>query len=105
MAKAVSEALAPGRVLLTSSDFFGTLAAAGGLFMLDRSQHLKLFLTGSGDSQEDADAVLSDKRVQEELDRHPVKTERLFKAVRRVSHFKFNSAQEDQFLYLFGRYR
>jgi len=30
--------------------------------MLDRAQHLKLFLTGSGDSQKDVDAVLSDHR-------------------------------------------
>jgi hypothetical protein len=73
--------------------------------MLDRSQHLKLFLTGSGDSQEDAAVVVSDKRVQKELNRHPLNTERLFKAVRRVSHFRFNSSQEDEFVFLFGRYR
>jgi hypothetical protein len=73
--------------------------------MLDRSQHLKLFLTGTGDTQEDTDVVLSDKRVQKELDRHPVNSERLLKAVRRVSHFEFNSYQEYQFLFLFGRYR
>jgi hypothetical protein len=73
--------------------------------MLDRHQHLKIFLTGSGDTQEDAEAVVSDKRVQKELDRHPIKSERLFKAVRRVSDFEFNSAQQDEFLFLFGRYR
>jgi hypothetical protein len=73
--------------------------------MLDRSQHLKLFLTGSGDSKEDADTVLSDKRVQKELNRHPVNWERLFKVVRRVSDFKFNSAQEHHFMWLFSRYR
>jgi hypothetical protein len=63
--------------------------------MLDRSQHLELFLTGSGDSREDAHAVLSDEWVQEELDRHPIKPERLFIAVSRVSHFKFTSSQEN----------
>ena len=73
--------------------------------MLDRPQHLKLFLFGSGDSREDADAVVSDKRVQKELDRHPINASRLFKAIRRISQFKFNSSQEDEFLYLFGRYR
>jgi len=73
--------------------------------MLDRSQHLKLFLTSSGDNQEDVDVILSDTRVQKELDRHAVNWERLFKAVRRVSHFKFNSAQKDHFMWLFSRYR
>ena len=73
--------------------------------MLDRVQHLKLFLTGSGDSQEDADLVVSDWRVREELNRHPVKPKRLLTAVRRVSHFKFYSSLENQFCWLFGRYR
>jgi len=73
--------------------------------MLDRSQHLKLFLTGSGDSEEEAGIVLSDQWVQEELDRHPLNPERLLWVVRRVSHFAFSSAQEHQFFWLFGRYR
>jgi hypothetical protein len=74
--------------------------------MLDRSQHLKLFLSGSGDdSQEDIDVVLTDKRVQKELNRHPVNWERLFKAVRRASHFKFDSDQENHFKWVFGCYR
>jgi hypothetical protein len=73
--------------------------------MLDRSQHLKLFLVGSGDAQEDAANVAADKRVQKELYRHPLNWERLYKAVRRVSHFKFNPAQIDAFMQLFGRYR
>jgi hypothetical protein len=73
--------------------------------MLDRSQHLKLFLTGSGDSQADADAVVSDKWVQEELDRHPLNPERLFWVVRRISRFEFNPIQENQFWLVFGRYR
>jgi len=73
--------------------------------MLDRSQHLKLFLTGSGDSMEDADLVLSDEFVQDELDRHPVKPDRLFKAVRRASHWTELNSKEDQFLFVFGRYR
>jgi hypothetical protein len=73
--------------------------------MLDRSQHLKLFLVGSGDNQEDVDVVLSDKRIQKELVRHPVNAERLLKAVCRASHFKFNSAQENSFMWLFSRYR
>jgi hypothetical protein len=68
--------------------------------MLDRSHHLKLFLVGSGDTQEDADVVLSDKRVQKELDR--LNAERLLKAVRRVSRFEFTP---DLFLAVFGRYR
>jgi|SRR5215475_3227615 len=70
--------------------------------MLDRSQHLKLFLTGSGDTQEDVDLVLSDKQVQEELNRHPIDVRGLISAVRRVSHFGF---PEDQFFHLFSRYR
>jgi hypothetical protein len=73
--------------------------------MLDRSQHLKLFLSGSGDGQEDVDAVLADTRVQKQLNRHPVDWERLLKAVRRVSRFKFDSAQQNSFMHLFGRYR
>ena len=73
--------------------------------MLDRTQHMRLFLIGSGDNQEDVDVVLIDKRVQRELGRHPVNWERLYKAVRRVSHFKFDSAQENSFMHLFGRYR
>jgi len=73
--------------------------------MLDRQHHLKLFLTGCGDSQEDADAVAADKRVRKELDRHPLDSERLLKAVRRVSHFEFGPFQADEFLAVFGRYR
>ena len=73
--------------------------------MLDRPQHLKLFLTGSGDTQEDAEVVVSDKRVREELHRHPIKIDQLFKAVCRVSHFEFSSVQQAQFGRLFGRYR
>jgi hypothetical protein len=73
--------------------------------MLDRSQHLKLFLVGSGDNQEDAATVAADERVRKELNRHPLNWERLYKAVRRVSRFKFNSSQQDAFMQLFGRYR
>ena len=70
---------------------FGALPEADPV-MLDRSQHLKLFLIGSGDSQEDADLVVSDWWVREELNRHPVKPKRLLTAVRQVSHFKFYSS-------------
>jgi hypothetical protein len=87
--------------LLRSAAFRRILPA----LMLDRLQHLKLFLTGSGDSQEDADAVISDKRIQKELNKHPVNWKRLFKAVRRISHFEFSSAQQNSFMHLFGRYR
>ena len=80
----------------------GILGCQTQTLMLDRSQHLKLFLTGSGDNQEDIDVVLTDKRVQKELNRHPVNWERLFNAMRRVSHFKFNSAQEDHFMWVFS---
>jgi hypothetical protein len=73
--------------------------------MLDRPQHLKLFLTGSGDSQEDAATVAADERVRKELVRHPINVERLLRAVRRVSHFKFDSTQQNAFVQLFGRYR
>jgi hypothetical protein len=73
--------------------------------MLDRSQHLKLFLVGSGDDQEDVDVVLSDTRIQKELNRHPINWEKLFRAVRRVSHFKFNAAHQNSFMQVFGRYR
>lgn len=70
--------------------------------MLDRSQHLKLFLIGSGDTQKDADTVVSDKWVREELDRHPLNPERLLWVMRRVTQFR---VQENEFLKLFGRYR
>lgn len=73
--------------------------------MLDRSQHLKLFLTGSGVFSAVTETVISDKRVQKELDRHPVNAGRLFKTIRRLSRFKFSSSQEDDFLFLFGSYR
>jgi hypothetical protein len=53
--------------------------------MIDRSYHLKLFLAGSGDNQEDVDVILSDTLVQKELDRHPVNSDRLFKAVRYIT--------------------
>jgi hypothetical protein len=43
--------------------------------------------------------------VQDELERHPVKPERLFKAVCRASHWDELNSKEDQFLALFGRYR
>ena len=70
--------------------------------MLDRAQHLKLFLIGSGDSQKDVDTILSDQWVREELDRHPLNPKRLLWVMRRVSQFR---VQENQFLALFGRYR
>jgi hypothetical protein len=70
--------------------------------MLDRAQHLKLFLIGSGDSRKDAEAVVSDKWVREELDRHPLNPKRLLWVMRRVSDFR---VQENEFLHLFGRYR
>jgi hypothetical protein len=73
--------------------------------MLDREQHLKLFLSGSGDTEEDVAVVLSDVRVRKELDRQPVNAPRLFKAVRRVSHFSRLIGLEDQFMVVFGRYR
>jgi hypothetical protein len=66
--------------------------------MLDRSQHLKLFLIGSGDNQEDIDVVLTAKRVQKELNR-----QLLIGTGFRI--FKFNSAQEDHFMWVFSRYR
>ena len=73
--------------------------------MLDRKQHLRLFLIGSGDTPDDVAVVLGDKRVQKELVRHPIKWDRLYKAVNRVSLFEFNPAQQNAFMQLFGRYR
>jgi hypothetical protein len=70
--------------------------------MLDRAQHLKLFLIGSGDSQKDADRIVSDKWVREALNQHPLNPKRLLWVMRRVSQF---CVQEDEFLKLFGRYR
>lgn len=70
--------------------------------MLDRSQHLKLFLIGSGDSQKDADKIVSDKWVREELSQHPLNPERLLWVMRRVSQFAVN---KNQFFRVFGRYR
>ena len=73
--------------------------------MLDRSQHLRLFLTGSGDSQEDIVAVLSDTQVRQELNYHPINSERLLRAVREVTQFELSDTQRDTFRALFGRYR
>ena len=73
--------------------------------MMDRGQHLKMFLTGLGDSQEDARTVVTDAHVRKQLDRHPIKAYRLLKAIRHVSHFEFSPAQENEFVWLFGRYR
>jgi hypothetical protein len=72
--------------------------------MLDRLQHLELFLKGSGDNPEDTAAVVSNKRVQKEIYRHPLDSERLFKAVCRASNFEFSSHQTSEFVWLFGRY-
>jgi hypothetical protein len=73
--------------------------------MLDRSQHLRLFLIGSGDSQEDTAVVLSDTQVREELNYHPINSERLLRAVREVSQFELNAQQRDAFRSVFGQYR
>jgi len=70
--------------------------------MLDRAQHLKLFLIGSGDTQKDAERIVSDKWVREELNQHPVNPERLLWVMRRVSQFAVST---HQFLKVFGRYR
>jgi hypothetical protein len=70
--------------------------------MLDRAQHLKMFLVGSGDTQKDADRVVSDKWVQEELNRHPLNPKRLLWVMRRVSQF---CVPENDFLRLFWRYK
>ena len=73
--------------------------------MLDRSQHLRIFLIGSGDSQEDAVAVLSDYQVRKELNRHPIDSQRLLCAVREVAQFELNDKQRDAFRSVFGQYR
>lgn len=73
--------------------------------MLDRSQHLRIFLIGSGDSQEDAVAVLSDAQVCKELNCHPINSQRLLCAVRDVAQFELNDKQRDAFRSVFGQYR
>jgi hypothetical protein len=73
--------------------------------MLDRAQHLRLFLIGSGDSQEDTVAVLSDAQVREELNYHPINSERLLRAVREVAQFEFSYKQRSDFRFVFGQYR
>jgi hypothetical protein len=73
--------------------------------MLDRSQHLRLFLIGSGDSQEDTAVVLSDTQVREELNRHPINSQRLLCAVRDVAQFELSAKQRDDFRSVFGQYR
>ena len=73
--------------------------------MLDRDQHLRIFLIGSGDSQEDTAVVLSDTQVRQELSYHPINSERLLRAVREVSQFEFSANQRDEFRSVFGRYR
>ncbi len=72
--------------------------------MLDRSQHLRLFLIGSGCSRENADLIAVDKCVQSELNQQPVNAPSLLEAVNLASNFTLSSEQEFQFLALFGRY-
>jgi hypothetical protein len=73
--------------------------------MLDRAQHLRLFLIGSGDSQEDTATVISNTKVRQELNYHPIDSERLLRAVREGSQFELNDKQRDAFRSVFGRYR
>jgi hypothetical protein len=73
--------------------------------MLDRAQHLRLFLIGSGDSQEDTAAVLSNTQVRQELNFHPINSERLLCAVREVTQFELSYKQRAEFRSVFGRYR
>jgi hypothetical protein len=73
--------------------------------MLDRSQHLKLFLTSSGCGWQNADFILSNARVWFVLNQQPVNALGLLEAVNQASEFTLNGEQELKFLALFGRYR
>jgi hypothetical protein len=73
--------------------------------MLDRANHLRIFLIGSGDNQEDIAVVLSDYQVRRELNHHPINSQRLLCAVREVSQFELNDKQRDAFRSVFGQYR
>jgi hypothetical protein len=73
--------------------------------MLDRSQHLKLFLTSSGCGWQNADLILSNARVWFALNQQPVNALGLLEAVNQASEFTLNPVQEREFLALFGRYR
>jgi hypothetical protein len=72
--------------------------------MLDRSQHLRLFLVGSGCSREDADRISVDKCVQVVLNQQPVDAQWLLEAINRASQFTLSREKEPEFLALFGRY-
>ena len=73
--------------------------------MIDRHQHLKLFLTGSGCGRDNADLILSNARVWFALNQQPVNALGLLEAVNQASQFTLNRKQESEFLALFGRYR
>jgi hypothetical protein len=71
--------------------------------MLDRSQHLRLFLTGSKCSPEEVTRILSDESVNFEVNQQPVDAVRLLKAVNLAA--PNISLEEQAFLAVFGRYR
>jgi hypothetical protein len=73
--------------------------------MLDRSQHLKMFLTSSGCGRDNANLILSNARVWFVLNQQPVDALGLLEAVDRASQFTLNREQESEFLAVFGRYR
>jgi hypothetical protein len=72
--------------------------------MLDRTQHLRIFLAGSGCSRDNADRISVDKCVQVVLNQQPVDAQWLLEAVNRVSPFTLSREKEPEFLALFGRY-
>jgi hypothetical protein len=70
--------------------------------MLDRLQHLRIFLTGSGCDKDKVNSILADEYVQSELNRQPVNPLALLEAMNRVSTI---TVERHQFSALFGRYR
>jgi len=71
--------------------------------MLDRLQHLKLFLSGCNVPQEDIKIVLDDMGVRSLLGTHPMNTVRLLKLIEDITPLDEHCKQ--QFSTVFGRYR
>jgi len=70
--------------------------------MLDRLQHLRIFLIGSGCDKDKVNSILADEYVQSELNQQPVNPLALLKAMNRVSKI---TVEQHEFSALFGRYR
>jgi hypothetical protein len=71
--------------------------------MLDRMQHLRLFLTGIGCDEIVVEIVVSDPEVKKQLDKHPVDVDNLLTTISRS--YQLSAVNRQQFKYVFERYR